>query len=61
MPKMKKRKVYADLKDLQKLTLLSDTITPFAMITGNTVKRLNSGITPGQPGAEPVTKSTNPQ
>ena len=30
------------------------------MITGNTVKRLSSGISPGQSEAEPETENKNP-
>ena len=44
----REEKKYADRKDYEKLTQLSDIITQYVMITGTTVERLNSEEAPGQ-------------
>ena len=53
-----KEKKYADRKDYQKLTQLSDTITQYVMITG-TVERLNSEEAPGQTQTDMETNNQN--
>ena len=54
-----KKKKYADRKDYQKLTQLSDIITQYVMITGTTVERLNSEETPGQTQTDMETSNQN--
>ena len=54
-----KKKKYADRKEYQKLTQLSDIITQNVMITGTTVERLNSEEAPGQTQTDMETNNQN--
>ena len=55
--KAEEEKTIRRSKRLTKTNAIARYNKPFVMITGNTVKKLNSGNTPGQPDMEPENES----